>query len=123
MKRDYAESRLQAEIVKAFSIFGVYAMQVPNGEITDMSVKKYMRLVAMGFRSGAPDLLLFKKGENRFYCLELKKPATDKNSAGKQSEGQITFEDTCTRNNWPYTVVDTLDGAMKAAKDWGLIHA
>lgn len=114
-KRNYAESRLQAEIVKALSLFGVFAMMVPNGEITDMSAKKYMRLVAMGFRSGAPDLLLLKKGENRFFGLELKKP-----QKGKQSPGQITFQDKCAANNWPYLVVDSVDGAVKAAKEWGL---
>ena len=118
--RNYAESRLQAEIVKALSLFGVYAMMVPNGEITDMSARKYMRLVAMGFRSGAPDLLLFKKGENRFFGLELKKAAEGKKKGGKQSEGQITFQDKCMANNWPYVVVDSVEGALKAAKGWGL---
>lgn len=120
MKRNYAESRLQAEIVKALSLFGIYAMMIPNGEITDMSAKKYMRLVAMGFRSGAPDLLLFKRGENRFFGLELKKPAAGKEKEGKQSEGQITFQDTCAANNWPYAVVTSVEGAIEAAKNWGL---
>jgi hypothetical protein len=115
--RKYAESRLQSEIVKAFSLLGVYALMVPNGEITDMSARKYQRLVAMGFRSGAPDLFLFSRTSNKFYGLELKKPG------GKQSEGQITFQDTCARNNWPYAVVDTLDGAIKQAKEWGLCRA
>lgn len=121
MKRDYAESRLQAEIVAAFSIWGVYALMIPNGEITDMSPKKYMRLVAMGFRLGAPDLLLFKKGENRFFGLEIKRPASKEKKAGKLSDGQITFQDKCAANNWPYKTAETLDQAIEAAREWGLI--
>ena len=112
--RNYAESRLQAEIVKALSLMGVYAMMVPNGEITDMSAKKYTRLVATGFRLGAPDLFLFKKGENRFFGMELKQPG------GKQSPGQVSFQDKCKQNNWPYVVVSSLDDAVAAAKGWGL---
>jgi len=115
MKRNYEESRIQAEIVKALSLLGIYVLMCPNGEITDMSARKYQRLVAMGFRSGAPDLFLFRKGENRFYGMELKKPG------GKQSEGQITFEDKCQKNNWPYAVVDSLDAAILAVKGWGLV--
>lgn len=113
-KRDYKESRLQAEIVKVLSLAGVFAMMVPNGEITDMSAKKYTRLVAMGFRLGAPDLLLFKRGENRFFGLELKKPG------GTQSPGQITFQEKCVQNNWPYVVVSSVDAAIEAARGWGL---
>jgi hypothetical protein len=113
--RNYAESRLQAEIVKALSLMGVFVMMVPNGEITDMSAKKYTRLVSMGFRLGAPDLLLFAKKENRFFGLELKKPG------GKQSPGQVSFQDKCAANNWPYAVVDSLDGAIAAARGWGLV--
>lgn len=113
-KRDYAESRLQAEIVKTLSLFGVFAMMVPNGEITDMSARKYQRLVAMGFRLGAPDLLLFSKKENRFFGMELKQPG------GTQSPGQVTFQEKCIQNNWPYVVVDSVDAALKAAKEWGL---
>lgn len=120
MKRDYAESRLQAEIVKALSLMGVYAMMIPNGEITDMNAQKFMRLVAMGFRSGAPDLLLLKKGENRFFGLELKKSAEGKKKGGKQSPGQVSFQEKCMANNWPYVVVDSLDAAISAAKGWGL---
>ena len=119
-KRNYAESRLQAEIVKTLSLFGVYVLMIPNGEITDMSAKKYTRLVAMGFRSGAPDLLLLKKGENRFFGMELKNPSCDNKAGGKQSPGQITFQDKCAANNWPYLVVDSVEGAVRAAKEWGL---
>lgn len=112
--RNYAESRLQAEIVKALSLVGVFCLMCPNGEITDMSAKKYNRLVAMGFRLGAPDLFLFKKGENRFFGMELKQPG------GKQSPGQVSFQEKCKQNNWPYVVVDSVEGALKAAKGWGL---
>ena len=113
--RNYAESRLQAEIVKALSLMGVFCLMVPNGEITDMSARKYQRLVATGFRLGAPDLFLFKKGENRFFGMELKKPG------GKQSPGQVSFQDKCQQNNWPYVVVDSLDAAIAQAKLWGLV--
>jgi hypothetical protein len=112
--RNYAESRLQAEIVKALSLMGVFCLMCPNGEITDMSAKKYTRLVALGFRLGAPDLFLFKRGENRFFGMELKQPG------GKQSPGQVSFQDKCQQNNWPYVVVDSLDDAVQAAKGWGL---
>lgn len=114
-KRDYAESRLQSEVVKTLSLMGVYVMMVPNGEITDMSAKKYTRLVAMGFRLGAPDLLLFSRNENRFFGLELKQPG------GKQSPGQISFQEKCAENNWPYECVSSLDAAIEAARGWGLI--
>ena len=113
-KRNYEESRLQSDIVKTLSLLGVYVMMVPNGEITDMSAKKYTRLVALGFRLGAPDLLLFAKKENRFFGLELKRPG------GKQSAGQITFQDSCAAHNWPYAVVDSVDGAINKAREWGL---
>lgn len=112
--RNYAESRLQAEIVKALSLMGVFCLMVPNGEITDMSAKKYTRLVALGFRLGAPDLFLFKRGENRFFGMELKQPG------GKQSPGQVSFQEKCIANNWPYVVVSSLDDAISAAKEWGL---
>lgn len=112
--RNYAESRLQAEIVKALSLMGIYALMCPNGEITDMSAKKYTRLVAMGFRLGAPDLLLFARNENRFFGLELKQPG------GKQSPGQITFQEKSIANNWPYAVVSSVDAAIEAARGWGL---
>ena len=118
--RNYAESRLQAEIVKALSLMGVFCLMVPNGEITDMSAKKYTRLVALGFRLGAPDLFLFKKGENRFFGMELKKPSCDNKAGGKQSTGQVSFQDKCQQNNWPYVVVSSLDDAVAAAKGWGL---
>lgn len=112
--RDYAESRLQAEIVQALSLMGVYCLMCPNGEITDMSARKYTRLVAMGFRLGAPDLLLFARGENRFFGLELKAPG------GKQSPGQVAFQEKCAANNWPYECVSSLDAAIEAARGWGL---
>ena len=113
-KRNYAESRLQAEIVKALSLMGVFCLMCPNGEITDMSAKKYTRLVALGFRLGAPDLFLFSRGTNKFFGMELKKPG------GKQSPGQVSFQEKCVANNWPYVVVDSLDDAVAAAKGWGL---
>lgn len=118
--RNYAESRLQAEIVKALSLMGVFCLMVPNGEITDMSAKKYTRLVALGFRLGAPDLLLFARGENRFFGMELKQPSHDGKGGGKQSPGQVSFQEKCVANNWPYVVVSNLDDAVQAAKGWGL---
>ena len=64
-KRDYAESRLQAEIVKVLSLMGVYCMQIPNGEITDMSARKYQRLVAMGRVRPAGQVHLGRPGAGR----------------------------------------------------------
>lgn len=114
MKRNYEESIIQANSVKALSLLGVYVLQIPNGEITDMSAKKYTRLVAMGFRRGAWDTLLLERNTNRFYGLEFKTPT------GKQSDSQIAFEAVCIANNWPYKIADSVEAAILAAKEWGL---
>jgi len=117
IKRDYAESRIQAEAVSALSLLGVYVLMIPNGEIAGMTARKYRRLVALGFRSGAPDTILLERNTARFFGLEFKQPG------GRQSVSQKSFQFVCIANNWPYEVVDSVDKAIAQAKDWGLIHA
>lgn len=116
MKRNYEESKLQAASVKRLSLLGVYVMQIPNGEITDMSEKKYARLVAMGFRKGAWDTLLLARNENRFFGLEFKIPGE------KQLPSQTAFEQVCIANGWPYKIAESVEQAEQAAKEWGLCH-
>jgi len=113
--RNYAESRLQAEAVKELSLLGVYVMQIPNGEIANMSKKKFARLVAMGFRKGAWDTLLLERNKNRFFGLEFKQPGEE------QLPSQKAFEQVCIANNWPYKIAETVEQAIESAKEWGLI--
>lgn len=113
--RDYAESRIQAASVARLSLLGVYVLMIPNGEITDMSEKKYSRLVALGFRKGAWDTILLDRGTNYFFGLEFKAPG------GKQSDSQTAFEQVCIANGWPYKIAESVEQAEQAAQLWGLI--
>lgn len=114
-KRKYTESIIQAEAVRRLSALGVFVMMIPNGEITQMTARKFMRLVALGFRRGAADTILIEKQTARAFHLEFKQPG------GKQSEGQLAFEELCQRFDWPYACVDSSIKAVDQAKAWGLI--
>lgn len=113
-KRDYRESRIQSASVARLSLLGVYVLMIPNGECGKMTVRKFLRLVAMGFRAGAWDTLLLERGTNRFFGLEFKAPG------GKQSDSQTAFEAVCRANNWPYKIAESVEEAEEAARGWGL---
>ena len=112
--RKYTESIIQAEAVRRLSAIGVFVMQIPNGEITQMTARKFMRLVALGFRRGAADTILIERFTARCFHLEFKQPG------GKQSESQIAFEELCERNGWQYACVDSAEKAVAVAESWGL---
>lgn len=115
-KRKYTESIVQAEAVRRLSALGVFVMMIPNGEITQMTARKFMRLVALGFRAGAADTILIEKQTSRAFHIEFKQPG------GKQSPNQVAFEELCGRNGWEYACVDSANKAVEVAERWGLIH-
>lgn len=111
---NHEEAKLQADVVSVLSALGVYCMMIPNGEIGKLSPARFMRLVAQGFRRGASDLILFSDEATAFF-LELKLPGK------KQSKSQIDFQAMCIRRGWEYKVSETVQDAISAAEQWGLI--
>jgi hypothetical protein len=110
----HIEAGIQAEVVKALSAHGVYALMIPNGEIGRLTAARYTRLVAQGFRRGAADLILLSP-EGKTHFLEMKRPG------GKQSPGQVDFQKLCEKKGWPYKLAESAQDAINAATDWGLI--
>jgi hypothetical protein len=76
-------------------------------------VARMARFKRMGLRPGVADIVLTRLG--RSYYLELK----DKGK--KQSENQIAFEADALDAGAEYAVADTLDKAIDALKNWGII--
>ncbi|HQO65733.1 MAG TPA: VRR-NUC domain-containing protein [Spirochaetales bacterium] len=110
---NYEEDRIQAAIVQALSLLGVYFFYVPNSEAGAVSAAKASRLKAMGLRSGVSDLVLIGI-DGRAYFLEIK------TATGKLSESQKKFQALCQAKNWPYAVARSVDEAVTKAREWGL---
>lgn len=104
------EADIQKSIVQYMTIRNVFFFSVPN-ERKDMRMMN--KLKAMGYTSGASDLIIGHKG--RMYCMEVK---ADK---GKQSENQKEFMHNAIMAGCEYAVVKTLDSAIDCLKTWGVV--
>ncbi len=67
----------------------------------------------MGFLPGVSDIVILHN--SKVYCMELK------TATGKQSKGQIMFENNCKKTNVPYEVVRSLDCCIAQLRLWGIV--
>lgn len=112
---NHDESVIQAQIVSALSLMGIFVFMVPNDAAGKITPAKAGRLKAMGLRAGISDLVLVGK-DGRAHFLEVK---TEK---GKLSESQKRFCDYCQSMGWHYAIARSVDHAMLSAKTWHLIQ-
>ena len=102
------EAQLQASIVQALQMQGVFAFSVPNEALGQIHARaghgRMAMLKAMGLRAGVADLVCLLPG--RVVFLEVK---TDK---GRQSRAQIEFEKVCTDLGHEYYVVRSVKDAL-----------
>lgn len=110
---NYEEDRIQAAIVQALSLLGIYVFMVANDAAGATSPAKGARLKAMGLRAGLSDTVLIGP-DCRAYFLEIKTPT------GRLSESQKKFEALCIKRGWPYAVARSVDEAVAIVKKWGL---
>lgn len=110
---NHDESIIQAAIVQALSLLGVYLFSVPNDAAGAVSAAKGARLKALGLRAGVSDLVLMGL-DGRAYFLEIK------TATGKLSDSQKKFQALCAARGWPYAVARSVDEAVTKAKEWGL---
>lgn len=111
---NHDESILQAAIVQALSLLGIFLFMVPNDAAGATTAAKGARLKALGLRAGVSDLVLMGK-DGRAYFLEIKTPT------GKLSESQKKFQALCAARGWPYAVARSVAEATAQAREWGLI--
>jgi len=110
----HEESKIQAEIVSALSLAGVYVFMIPNDAAGAISQAKAGRLRAMGLRAGISDLCLVGK-DGHIYFLEVKTPE------GVLSASQVRFASLCAARGWPYAVARSVDDAVATCKKWRLL--
>lgn len=108
------ESRLQAEVVTVLQLHRFFPLMIPNGEVRNLTPQKYQRLVAQGFRKGAPDLLIFDLLNTRTAPLHLELK-TDK---GKLSQAQKNWATFCEKHGMIYRVARSAEEAVQLAKEW-----
>ena len=112
MKHD--ESIIQANIVSALSLSGVYVFMVPNGELGKITQAAAGRAKAMGLRSGMADLIVMSPtGVAHF--LEVK------TATGVLSPSQIRFAELCIKRGWKYEVARTVEQSLDIVKKWGIL--
>jgi hypothetical protein len=104
-----AESHIQAAIVQALQIHGVYFFSVPN-EGHANNARRAQMLKSMGLRSGVSDLVvvLLKK----VIFIEVK------TATGRQSQAQKDFERTVTELGHEYHVVRSVDEMLKILEEY-----
>lgn len=106
------EQRLQTRIVNRLRRdFDCEPYAVPNGG--KRGKLEAIRLKEMGVKAGHPDLIVYGR-EARNFLIEVK---SDDGSLSKAQKDAIA--DLRERGNVVY-VVDTLEGAVQAAQDFGL---
>lgn len=108
------ESLIQAQIVSALSLAGVWLFMVPNGELGKISQAAAGRAKACGLRAGISDLVLMSK-DGRAHFLEVK------TESGRLSESQERFRDLCLKKSWPYAVVRSVEEAVDICKVWSIL--
>jgi len=100
MKRN-AEARIQAEIVEYLSGQGIFCHSVPN-EGAGADKLRTMRMITMGLRPGAADLVVWFPHREIGY-LEVK------TEAGQLSDNQRRFKKRCEENGVFYAVVRSVE--------------
>jgi hypothetical protein len=88
-------------------------MSCPNEGKDRGNVARLMKLLRMGLRPGASDIIIFWQG--RAYCLEIK------TEDGVQSDDQKAFEADCARVGVPYAVARSFDEAREILRIWQII--
>jgi hypothetical protein len=88
-------------------------MSIPNEGKDRGNVARLMKLLRMGLRPGASDIIIFWQG--RAYCLEIK------TEDGVQSDDQKAFEADCARVGVPYAVARSFDEAREILRIWQII--
>lgn len=98
------EAKIQVAIVQYLQSLGIWFCSIPNEAAgSGSSVKIRMsNLIAMGLRSGAPDLLAFLPG-GRLLALEIKAPN------GTQSQTQKSFQDRLENLGFEYYIVRSVE--------------
>jgi len=112
------ESRLQAEVVTVLQLYRFFPLMIPNGEVRNLTPQKYQRLVAQGFRKGAPDILVFDLQNPHLHPLHLELK-TDK---GRLSSAQKNWATFCEKHGMIYRVARSAEEAVQIAKDWRESH-
>ena len=121
------ESTLQQQIISYLSFMAgkyhfIYFAPMNEGVSMVLSMFKvppktcamingYMR--KMGFLAGVSDIMILHEG--KAFCMELK------TATGKQSKGQIRFEDNCIKTGVPYEIVRSLDECKKQLRRWNIV--
>ena len=126
-KMTFPEAEIQTAIVQYLQLNKVYAIHIPNERKT--TTQAMGRLVAMGLRSGAADLLLFYPNDwnQRREVYKLMAEGTSfsntplvtmgyievKAPGGKQSEAQKRFEARCKAVGISYDLAFSVDDVRK----------
>jgi predicted Holliday junction resolvase-like endonuclease len=100
---NHEESLIQGQIVKELRHRGVLVMSFPNEFIKD--ARTMGTAITLGLLPGVSDLLVVLPGKLIF--MEVK------TATGVQSDKQKTFEKKVTELGYLYTVVRSLDEALK----------
>lgn len=131
---NYPETKIQCDIVHYLQEMKIYCLHIPNERKT--TPQAMGRLIAMGLRKGAPDLLVFyptsKKDRVKIYHAmavgEQIEPGSIimgfievKAKNGKQSDAQKRFERRCKAACISYDLVYSVDEVEKLLKNRGLI--
>lgn len=88
-------------------------LSIPNEGKDRHNIAYLMKLIRMGLRKGAGDLLLIWRG--RAFFLEIKL------EDGVQSDDQIDFMHDCERLDIPYAVARSFEEAQGIVRDWKII--
>lgn len=110
----HEESAIQAAIVSALSLAGIYCFMVGNDAAGKTTAARASRLKAMGLRAGVADLVIMGP-DGRAHFLEIK------TATGRLSPAQVAFRDLCVKRNWTYCVARSVAEAMEIVKELGLV--
>jgi len=110
----HEESIVQAQIVSALSLAGVYVFMVPNDAAGKTNMAKAGRMKAMGLRAGISDLIVMS-ADGRAHFLEVK------TATGVLSPAQIRFSELCIKKGWKYEVCRSVNEAMDIVRKWGIV--
>lgn len=116
--REPSEHKLQVDVLSVIDVGKVhpdiYAFAIPNAG--RRSWKTGIKMKAEGLRRGFADLGIMLPG-GRAAWMELKK-----RKGGRTSDEQLGFEARCRRLGHPYARANTLDQAIAALKEMGVIR-
>jgi hypothetical protein len=110
----HPESVIQRDIVTSLSMAGVFVFSIPNEAGGKSSAVRMGRLVAMGLRAGASDLVLLGPGG---VCVFLEV----KTKTGKQSPSQLRFQAMVEKLGFHYRIVRSAAEALDVARERGLV--